>query len=181
MDRHSKTLEILSCRELLPLSVLLLQYNLIGPLSRGTIYTYPSVCPNADIHLCLRPPNVVKIIPLAYCCYWKHMFSSLICWIGLHKKNRVQSKAKMMLRYLDENRQFCSRLPNILAVLKSHLKSDEISFRKLFSMKNILLYSTYKMLMQIYWLLLLFAYRLPSCNTAIINLTVSVGWAPSLQ
>lgn len=55
----------------------------------------------------------------------------------------------MMQRYLDENRQFWSRLPNILAVLKSHLKSDEISFRKLFSMKNTLLNSTYEKLIQI--------------------------------
>lgn len=81
----------------------------------------------------------------------------------------------MMQRYLDENRQFCSRLPNILAVLKSYLKSDEISFRKLFSMKNTLLNSMYKMLMQICWLLLMLAFSPPSCNTGIINLTVSVG------
>ena len=81
----------------------------------------------------------------------------------------------MMQRYLDEKRQFGSRLPNMLAVLKSHLKSDEISFRKLFSMKNTLLNSTYKMLMQICWLLLLLACSLPSCNTRIINLTVNVG------
>lgn len=79
MDRHSKTLEILCCGELLLLGVLLLQYNLIGPLSKGTISVYHSVCPNADIHLCLRPPNVVKIIPLEYCCYWKRMLSSLTC------------------------------------------------------------------------------------------------------
>lgn len=87
----------------------------------------------------------------------------------------------MMQKYLDENRQFCSRLPNILAVLKSHLLSDEISFRKLFSMKNTLLNSTYKMLMQICWLLMLLACNPPSCNTGIINLTVSVGWAFFLQ
>lgn len=86
-----------------------------------------------------------------------------------------------MQRCLDENRQFCSRLPNILAVLKSHLKSDEISFRKLFSMKNTLLNSMYKMLMPICWLLLLLACSPPSCTTGIINLTVSVGWAFCFQ
>lgn len=73
------------------------------------------------------------------------------------------------------------QIANILAVLKSHFKSDEISFKKLFSMKNTLLTSTYKMLMQIGWLLLLPAYSLPSCNTSIINLAVSVGRALSLQ
>lgn len=85
------------------------------------------------------------------------------------------AELKMMQKYLDENRQFRSRLPNILAVLKSHFKSDEISFRKLFSMKNTLLNSTRKMLIQIYWLLLLLACSRPSCNTGLINLTVSVG------
>lgn len=53
MDRLSKTLEILWCGELLLEGVLLLQYKLIGPLSRWTIYIYPSVCPNADIYLYL--------------------------------------------------------------------------------------------------------------------------------
>lgn len=122
--------------------------------------------------------NVAKVIPLAYCCYWKHKFklSDLLSRAAFKKKkNQYTVQLKMMQRYLDEKRQFCSRLPNILAVLKSHLKSDEISFRKLFSMKNTLLNSTYKMLMQICWLLLLLACSLSSCNTGIINLTVNVG------
>lgn len=127
--------------------------------------------------------NVAKVIPLAYCCYWKHKFklSDLLSRTALKKKkNQYTVQLKMMQRYLDENRQFCSRLPNILVVLKSHLKSDEISFRKLFSMKNTLLNSTYKVLMQICWRLLLLACSPLSCNTGIINLTVSVGWAFSL-
>lgn len=127
--------------------------------------------------------NVAKVIPLAYCCYWKHKFklSDLLSRAALKKKNQYTVQLKMMQRYLNENRQFCSRLPNILAVLKSNLKSDEISFRKLFSMKNTLLNSIYKVLMQICWLLLLLACSPLSCNTGIINLTVSVGWAFSLQ
>lgn len=126
--------------------------------------------------------NVAKVIPLAYCCYWKHKLklSDLLSRAALKKKNQYTVQLKMMQRYLDENRQFCSRLPNILAVLKSNLKSDEISFRKLFSMKNTLLNSIYKVLMQICWLLLLLACSPLSCNTGIINLTVSVGWAFSL-
>lgn len=128
------------------------------------------------------PRNVSRIIPLAYCCYWKHNFklSDLLSRAALKKKSEHSRAKKMIQRYLDKNRQVCSRSPNILAVLKSHLKSDEISFRKLFSMKNTLLNSTYKMLMQICWLLALLACR-PSCNTGIINLTGSVEWAFSLQ
>lgn len=81
----------------------------------------------------------------------------------------------MMQRYLDENRQFCSRLPNILAVLKSNLKSDKISFRKLFSMKNTLLNSIYKSVNADLLALIAACLQSLSCNTGIINLTVSVG------
>lgn len=56
---------------------------------------------------------------------------SPICGVGLqnlHSKAQYDTEA-------DENRLFCNRLLNILAVLKSHFKSYEISFRKLFSLK----------------------------------------------
>lgn len=40
--------------------------------------------------------NVAKVIPLAYCCYWKHKFklSDLLSRAALKKKKSVHSTAK---------------------------------------------------------------------------------------